>query len=777
MTDSATEGSIPRIEDGRFLIGRGCYTADHDRPGQLYAAVVRSPHAHAAIRDIDTAAARAAPGVAGVWTDADLAAEGLGTLPCDVRFEATTPLIVPPRRALARERVRHVGDPVAFVVAESVAAALSAAERIDVDYAPLPAIVDGKAALASDAPALWTEVPGNLAFTFEKGDQAATAQAIASAAHVVDLPLVNNRVSALPLEPRAAIAEVDAANGRLLLEVAGQGVHGIRRPLASAIFHLDNDDIAVFAHDVGGGFGLKNFLYPEYILLLCAARRLGRPVKWVSTTAEDLMAAVHGRAMQCRGRLALDDAGNFLALDVDIVANLGAYVSGGGPGAATNAASTAMGGIYDIPAIFMRSRGALTNTTPVDAYRGAGKPEANYIIERLIDTAARRHGFDPVELRRRNAVDRFPYRKALGAVLDCGRYKANIETATRRADRDGFADRRARAAAAGRLRGLGVACFLESARGAPQEEAQIRFAADRMIELVTGTESNGQGHETAFAQVAAQRLGLPLAAFRYVQADTRETRIGFGHGGARSMHMGAGTLALAIDRMLETARPLAAQLLQADPSALDYANGRFSVRGTDRGITLLDVATAAHQSDLSAAGGLDTTVFRQDAPFTFPGGCHLAEVEVDPETGQVTLLRYTAIDDYGQLVNPRLAEGQVHGGLAQGIGQALGEDIAYDPESGQLLSGSLMDYWLPRAADLPAFDVALDGVPTTANALGVKGTGQAGCISAPPTVVNAILDALAPLGVTDIEMPATPERVWRAIRDARRTGGPAYKES
>lgn len=758
---------MERIEDRRFLTGQGRFTDDRNQPDLLHAAVVRSPFAHAAIRGVDVAAARALPGVAGVWTGADIEAEGLGTLPCDVQFEATTPLRVPPRHALARDRVRHVGDPVAFVVADTANTAAAAAELVDVDYEPLPVLTDGIAALHTDAPELWAEVPGNLAFTFEKGDRDAVERAIAGAAYVVELPIVNNRVSALPIEPRVAIGEVDPATGQMLLEVAGQGVHGIRRPLARAVFDVGDDQVAVYAHDVGAGFGLKNFLFPEYVVLLLAARQLGRPVKWVSSTTEDLASAVHGRAMQCHGRLALDEAGNFLALEADIVANLGAYVSGGGPGASTNAASTAMGGIYDIPAIFMRSRGALTNTTPVDAYRGAGKPEANYIVERLIDAAARRHGFDPVELRLRNAVDRFPYQKALGAVLDCGKFKAHIETAAKHADREGFQARRDGSAAAGRLRGLGVACFLESARGAPQEEVQIRFADDGKIELVTGTESNGQGHETAFAQVASQRLGLPMAAFRYVQADTRQTRIGFGHGGARSMHMGAGTMAMAIDKMLEAARPLAARLLQADPSELVYADGRFSLRDGEHGIDLLEVARAARQTDLSESGGLDTTVFRENAPFSFPGGCHFAEVEVDSETGHVDILRYVAVDDYGNLVNPRLAEGQVHGGLTQGIGQALGEDIVFDADSGQLLSGSLMDYWLPRAADLPAFEVTLDGEPTAANPLGVKGTGQAGCISAPPTIINAILDALAPLGVTEIEMPATPQRIWRAIRDAR----------
>lgn len=769
MSTGTPDGSIARFEDKRFLTGQGRYTADHGRAGQLRMAVVRSPHAHAEIRGIDTSGAVAMPAVAGAWTGADLAADGLGPIPCTVQMNAVTPLIVPPHHALATDRVRFVGEPVAFVIAETEAAAIDAAEQIIVDYRELPAIVDPVAALQGGAPELWPQAPGNLAFTFHKGNREDVQQAVARAAHVTELSLTNTRIAAMPVEPRAAIAEIDAKTGQLLLELTGQGVHGIRGALAGSVFNAPADDIHVFAQDVGGGFGMKNFLYPEWIVLLWATRRLGRPIKWVSDIAQDMMGTVHGRAMRYRGRLALDDEGRFLALDVDIVSDLGAYASPFGPGASTGAVPTALGGFYDIPEIFLQSRGCFTNTVPIDAYRGAGKPEANYIVERLIDAAARQLGRDPVELRRKNTVDRFPYQKALGAVLDCGQYKANIETAVRLADRDGFEGRRQASAKSGRLRGLGIACFLESARGAPNEEVQIRFTDDGMIELVTGTESNGQGHETAFPQIASTRLGLPLDAFRYIQADTRQTRTGSGHGGARTMHMGGGTLALAIDEMLEKARPIAARLLQSDEGAVAYENGRFKVGDGDRSVTLAEVAAAARQPEMApggGSGGLDTTVFRQDAPFTFPGGCHVAEVEVDPDTGQVTILRYTAVDDYGSLINPRLAEGQVHGGLTQGIGQALGELIAYDEDTGQLLSGSLMDYWLPRAADLPSFDVALEGEPTTANPLGVKGAGQAGCISAPPTVINAILDALAPLGVTHIDMPATPERVWRAIQAA-----------
>lgn len=766
-----SEERVLRREDLRFVTGAGSYTADQNREGQLWAAFVRSPYAHADILELDTSFAEAAPGVAGVWTQADLAADGIRTLPCGSKFEAVTPLVEPPRHAMAPGRVRHVGEVVAFVVAGTETEAVEAAEQVVVDYEVLPAVVDGEAALRPGAPTVWDEAEGNLAFTFRKGDREATAQALDGATHVVELSMLNNRISALPLEPRAAIAEPGPKPGQLVFEVTGQGVHGIRNTLAH-VLNMAPEGLAVVAQDVGGGFGLKNFTHPEWVLMLYAAAKLGRPVKWISNPNEDLLGSVHARAMHCAGRLGLDAEGRFLGLEVNIVADLGAYASPAGPNASTNAASTAMGGVYDIPEIFMESRGVFTNKVPVDAYRGAGKPEANYIVERLIDAAVRRCGFDPVELRRINSLSSFPHQKALGAELDCGNYRANIDTAERLSDRPGFEDRCAASESSGRLRGLGVACFLESARGAPNEEVQLLFREDGKLEIRTGTESNGQGHETTFPQMAANRLGLDIDDFIYRQPDTRLTRMGNGHGGARSMHMGAGTLAMAIDQMLLKARDIGARLLQADPADIAYDRGTFSA-GAESTVSLAEVAEAARQPEFAGtdgATGLDTTMFRENAPFTFPGGCHIAEVEVDPDTGRVDLVRYTAVDDYGKLVNPMLAEGQVHGGLAQGIGQALGEHVVYDGDSGQLLSGSMMDYWLPRASDLPSFDVILDGQPTAANPIGVKGCGQAGCISAPPTVIHAILDALKPLGVDHIEMPATPEHVWRAIQSAKQGG-------
>jgi carbon-monoxide dehydrogenase large subunit len=763
--------SLRRLEDRRFLIGEGRYVEDIDMPGQLHGIVLRSPHGHALIDGIDAGAARAMPGVRGIFTAADLDADGIGPLPCIVQVATVAPMIAPPRRALARDRVRHVGDPVAFVVADTVHRARDAAERIAVAYRPLPAVVDAMEALAAGAPILWDEAPGNLSYRFERGDKAAVDAAFAEAAHIIEIELVNNRLVVAPIEPRAAIGHYDAAADRFELLLTGQGVHSLRRQLADAVFHMPPDHIVVRAPDVGGGFGVKNFLYPEWVLMLWAARRLGRPVKWVAERGEEFVSSAQGRDNHTRGRLALDRDGRFLALDVDTVANLGAYLSTNGPGSSTNSPASAMGGVYAIPAMFMAVRGVFTNTVPIDAYRGAGKPEANYLIERLVDRAARRLGLDPVALRRRNLITRFPYRSGLGITIDCGRFAANLEEMGRRILTDGFADRRRAAAARGKLRGLGIACFLETSRGTPGERAEIRFEPDSRIALVLGTQSNGQGHETSFVQIAADLLGLPMDAFRFVQADTRVVKSGNGHGGARSMHMGGTALYLAAQMVLLKGRAIAAHLLQAEASEMSFGAGRFTVGGGGRGIDLLALAEAARDpANLPGemTPGLDADAHNDSNLFTFPSGCHAAEIEIDPETGAATLECYAAIDDYGRLINPMLTMGQIQGGLAQGIGQALFEHAVYDERSGQLLTGSFIDYALPRADDLPPFDIALAELPTAVNPLGVKGAGQAGCIAAPQTIINAILDALAPLGIEHIDMPATPERVWHAIRSARR---------
>ncbi|HZY55449.1 MAG TPA: xanthine dehydrogenase family protein molybdopterin-binding subunit, partial [Reyranella sp.] len=691
------------------------------------------------------------PGVHGVFTSADLA--GLGAMPC---MAAVSPLTVPPRFALAVERVRHVGDPVAFIVADSAEIAREAAELVEIDYEALPSVVDGRAAIGDGAAQLWPQAAHNTAFHIKKGDAATVAQAMKDAAHIVEIDVMNNRVVVAPVETRAGIARYDATTDSFDLELTGQGLHGIRRQLAEFVFKLPLDRIRLHAPDVGGGFGTKNFLYPEWILLLWAARKLGRTVRWEADRAEDFVASAQGRDIAAKARLGLAKDGRFLALDIEMVANLGAYLSGNGPGAAAVAASTAHGGVYDIPAISVDVRGAFSNTVPVDAYRGAGKPEANYITERCIEAAARTLGFDPAELRRKNLIASFPHKTAMGMNIDSGGFVDNLDRAVARADVAGFEARRAEAKARGKLLGLGIACFLETSRGAPNEGAEVRFETDGGVTVAVGTESNGQGHETAYAQIAAERLGVPMPAVRYVQADTRAVKSGAGHGGARSMHMGGAAVVKAIDAAVARARAAAANLLQASEAELVLEAGTFAVRGTERRIPLLSVAR-------ESGAAVGEHVMNMTDVFTFPSGCHVAEVEIDPETGAASLVRYTAVDDYGRLINPMLTEGQVQGGVTQGIGQALLEHTVYDPDSGQLLSGSFNDYAVPRAEDLPSFDIALVERPTQANPLGVKGSGQAGCISAPQTVMAAVLDALRPAGVQAIDMPATPERIWRAI--------------
>ncbi|MCP8938319.1 xanthine dehydrogenase family protein molybdopterin-binding subunit [Alsobacter sp. SYSU M60028] len=754
--------SLRRREDARFLRGEGHFLDDIPADGQLVGVVLRSPHAHADILSIDASEALVTPGVRAVLTGRDLVADGLRPLPCSAALAPGDGFVVPPRWPLCCDRVRHVGDPVAFVVAEDRAAALDALERIEVSYAERDAAVGARAALAPGAPALWDEAPGNLAFHFRRGDADAVARAMRSAAHIVSLDLVNSRVAAAALEPRGAIGSWDAEAGRWRLELSGASVHQIRREMAQTL-GVAPELIDVVCHDVGGGFGMKNVSYPEYALTLWAARRLGAPVRWIAERVEDFTGGAHGRDNLTTARLALDEDGRFLAFSVETLADLGAYASSLGPGPATTAALPAMGGLYDIPAVAMDVRGAYTNSAPVDAYRGAGKPEANYAIERLVDIAARRLGRDPAELRRRNLIRATPHVTAMGARLDSGDFAGALDAALAAADRDGFPARREAAARRGLLRGLGVACFLETSRGPPGEEAWARLLPDGSIELAVGTQSNGQGHETSFVQLAASRLGLPMEAFRYVQADTSRVPRGGGHGGARSLHMGGTALLLAVDDLLDKAGAAAAPLLQAGGDKLAFEGGTFHREGAPAGAASLTLAALARALPDAALEGHGAHAIDL---YTFPSGCHVAEVEIDPATGVANLVSYLAVDDFGAMVNPLLTEGQVQGGLAQGIGQALMEQIVYEPDSGQALTATWMDYAMPRAADLPRLEVRFRGAPTASNPIGAKGAGQAGAIAATPTVINAIVDALAPLGVLHVDMPATPEKLWRAIRDA-----------
>lgn len=760
--------SLRRLEDERFLTGRGRYVEDLRVGTELIGAFLRSPHAHATIAAIQVPD-EAVPGVHGIFTGADILADGVGPLHCPVNLRDGTTVIVPPRPPLARDRVRHVGEAVAFVVAESLAAAEAAMDRIGVEYEPLPAIVDPAQAVAAEAAQIWPQAPGNMSFRYVRGDAERTKAAFDGAAHVVSLDLVNNRVAAVALEPRTALAEWDGGSGRYRLFCSAGSVHRIRNELAVQ-FGLAPERLDVIAPDVGGGFGMKNVVFPEYAVLLWAARRLRRPVRWTAARIEDFTSGGHGRGSLTTARLALDSDCRILGLDVQTIADLGAYISPGGPVSATVAPATALGGLYDVPAIRFDVRGVFTNTGPVEAYRGAGKPEANYIVERLLDVAARRCGIDPVELRGRNLISRFPFRTALGQTIDCGAFQDGLRRAVAQADVAGFSGRRRQAAARGRLRGLGVACFLETSRGQPDEEAWLRFAGDGLIEVAVGTQSNGQGHETTFVQLVAGRLDLPLERFRFVQGDTRQVPRGGGHGGARSLHQGGTALLLASADLLERATEAAAEALQTDLANVTYARGEFS--RTDGAlqatITLSELAGQARASNL--AGTLDGHGDNRCDVFTFPSGSHVAEVEIDPHTGEITLISYVAVDDFGTLLNPLMTEGQVQGGIVQGIGQALCEGIRYDGESGQLLTASLMDYALPRSQDIPDIDVHFMEVPTGANPLGAKGAGQAGAIAAPPTIVNAVVDALSSFGIEHLDMPLTPARVWAAIRASQARG-------
>jgi carbon-monoxide dehydrogenase large subunit len=771
MTEPLLGRSLNRLEDARFVRGRGRYVADLAPPHALHGIVVRSPHAHARITAIDVDVARKMPGVAAVFTGADLAADNIGPLPCAAtNIPMAKPLIVPSCHALARDIVRYVGEPVAFVVADSAERARGAAEAVAVEYGPLTPVISVTKAVLPESPAIWLGAKDNIAFEFHRGDMGPVQGVIRSAAHVVECEIVNNRVVAASLETRGALGEYDASTDRLHLTASAAGAHAIRDLLADAVFHVPREKLRVSIPDVGGGFGMKNVLYPEWVLPLWAARRLGHQVLWIGDRNEEFLASVHGRDSVVRVRLALDKAGRFLALEAHVLANMGAYVSTVQPVVPTMAMGSAMGGVYDIPLVAFVTQGVFTNTTPVDAYRGAGKPEANYLIERCIDIAANRLGMDALKLRRRNIVRRFPHRSAMGLSIEQGSFGHAIDLAVKAAE--GFKARQRDARKRGRLRGLGYACFLETARGQPNEMAELKVTEEGHIEIKVGTHSSGQGHETTYAQIAADALGLPPEIFYFRQGDTDDLDKGGGHGGARSMHQGGTAVLMAAEGLIENAKRLAASLLQISTDALHYEAGMLRVTATGQEISLEDVAHASYEAPSDdVAPGLAHRATHLNDQYTFPNGCHVAEVEIDPETGEVTLDRYVIFDDFGRLLDPRLTLSQVHGGVTQGIGQALLEQALFDAETGQNLSGSLMDYALPRADDIPTFEGALTpDFPSRANRLGVKGSGQAGAIAAPATVMNAVMNALAPLGVRHLDMPATPARVWEAIRAARGSG-------
>lgn len=754
-------GDTPRrVEDIRFLTGRGCYVDDIRLPGMAHAVVLRSSHAHADIAAIETDAARACPGVLAVLTGRDLDDAGIGpVLPAErVNAYSGEPFRYPAQYPLAKDRVRYAGEPVALVVAETREQAQDAAERVAVEYAPLRAVTSIAAALASgDAEQVCLE--------WSAGDQAATDTAFQAAAHVTRLDLHNHRIVTNSMEPRGGIGEFDPSSGRYTLHVSSQSLHMVRDRVAETL-GVDAGRVRFVAPDVGGGFGVKNFVYPEMTLLLWAARVAGRPVKWIATRSEGFVSDHQARDNDARAELALDANGSFLALRVWSRGNLGAYLTGSMARVYTDQFVKLPGGAYRIPAIYADVGAVYTNTVPVGVTRGPGFGEFANIMERLIDRAAAETGHDPAALRRQNLIPEaaLPFTNAVGAVIDSGHFAANVEAAMAKAS-DGFAARKAASEALGRYRGLGIGYHIKATFGAPEENVELRFDDDGKLTFTTGTQAIGQGHETSFPQIVSDLLGLPAEDIRYRAGDTDLLPKGGGHGSSRATFMAGTAIFLAVERIREKGRRIAAQMLEAAEADIEFRDGAFAIAGTDRSVGLMAVAAEARRQ----GEPLDTLQDYTREHHTFPNGCHIAEVEIDAETGAVTLARYTAVDDYGTVINPLLAEGQVHGAIAQGVGQAVMEQAVYDRESGQLLSGSFMDYSLPRADDLPGFDVTLDGTPCTTNPLGVKGCGEAGAIAGFPAVANAVLDALRPLGVTRFDGAATPERVWRLIREGATT--------
>ncbi|MFN7756216.1 MAG: xanthine dehydrogenase family protein molybdopterin-binding subunit [Betaproteobacteria bacterium] len=775
--------SVERREDYRFLTGNGQYTDDITLPGQTFAAFLRSPHAHARIRAIDTAAAQAAPGVLAVFTGKDVA--GVNGLPCGWLINSIdgTPMKEPKHPIIAEHKVLHVGDQVALVVAETLAQAKAALNLIDVDYDVLPAVAD-TATAAGNATAVHDIAPDNVCYTWALGDKAGVDAAFAKAAHVTRLEFVNNRLVPNAMEPRAANAVYSRADDSYTLYVASQNPHVERLLMTAFVLGLPEHKVRVIAPDVGGGFGSKIYLYAEETALVWAARKVGRPIKWTAERSESFITDAHGRDHVTVAELAMDGNGKFLALREHTTANLGAYLSTFSSCIPTILHSTLLAGQYTTPVIYSEIKAVFTNTVPVDAYRGAGRPEATYLLERLVDTAARELKLDPAELRRRNFIRSFPYQTPVALMYDTGDYDATLDRALELADVAGFAARRAESERKGLRRGLGYAAYIEACGIAPSniagalgaraglfEAGEVRVHPTGKVTVFTGSHSHGQGHETTFAQVVADKLGIDIEDVDIQHGDTGKTLFGMGTYGSRSLSVGGTAIVKALDKVVAKGKKIAAHLLEAADADIEFANGEFRVAGTDRKKSFAEVALTAyvpHNFPLDKLEpGLNENAFYDPTNFTFPAGTYVCEVEVDPATGAVRIDRFSACDDFGNVVNPMIVEGQVHGGLAQGIGQALTEGCVYN-EDGQLVTGTYMDYAMPRADDLPHFVVeTAKGTPCTHNPLGVKGCGEAGAIGSTPAVVNAIVDALAPLGVRDIAMPATPYSVWKAIQAAQ----------
>ncbi|TPN88573.1 xanthine dehydrogenase family protein molybdopterin-binding subunit [Mesorhizobium sp. CU2] len=769
---------VARKEDKRFITGGGRYVDDMAVPGMKHAVFVRSPHAHAEIKKIDVKKAQAMPGVIGVLTGKELKADGIGNLICGwmIHSKDGSPMKMGAWSPLAVDKVRYVGDAVVIVVADTKGQARDAAEAVEITYKELKAVVDATKAIQPGAPQIHAESDNNLIFDWEIGDAKATDAAIKAAAHVTRMKIVNNRLVPNAMEPRAALGHYDKAEDHYTCWTTSQNPH-VARLVMSAFYNVAPENkLRVIAPDVGGGFGSKIYIYPEEIVCLWASKKTGVPVKWVADRTESFLSDAHGRDHVSTVEMAFDRDNRIIGLKVDTIANLGAYMSLFSSCVPTYLYATLLSGQYDIPAIHANVRTVYTNTAPVDAYRGAGRPEATYLLERTMETAARELGVSPAELRRRNFIKSFPHQTPVIMNYDAGDYNASLDAAMKAADYAGFTKRRADAGKQGKLRGIGMSCYIEACGIAPSaavgslgagvglwESAEVRVNAVGTIEVLTGSHSHGQGHETTFAQLVNQRLGVPIDSVSIVHGDTDKVQMGMGTYGSRSGAVGMSAVSKALDKVEAKAKKIAAHLLEADEGDIVIENGEVKVAGTDKSLPWFQVALAAYTAHNLPAGmepGLKETAFYDPANFTFPAGCYICEVEIDPETGVTEIVQFVAADDFGNIINPMIVEGQVHGGIAQGVGQALLEGAHYDG-GGQLLTASYMDYTMPRAGDLPSFKVSTSNTPCPSNPLGIKGCGEAGAIGSPPAVINAITDAL---GIVDIAMPASPSTVWSAIR-------------
>jgi carbon-monoxide dehydrogenase large subunit len=763
---------VLRKEDDTLVRGNGKYTDDFNLPRQAYAWIVRSSHAHGTIKNIDTAAAKAMPGVLGVWTGADLASAGYGPYTCGLPLKNRdgSPLLQTNRTALMTDKVRYVGDPVAFVVAETLAQARDAAEAVVLDIEPLPAVTSAEEAAMPGAPQLYDHIPNNVALDYHYGDAAKVEAAFASAAHVTKLDIANTRVAVVAMEPRAALASYDKASERYTIQVPTQGVAGNRTNLAKNLLKVPNEKVHLLTANVGGSFGMKNINYPEYMCILHAAKALGRPVKWTDERSTSFLSDSHGRAQQIHCELALDADGKFLAVKISGYGNLGAYITGVAPSPLSLNVGKNISSVYRTPLLSVDIKCVLTNTTLMGAYRGAGRPEANYFMERLIDRAADEMGINRLTLRKRNFIKsaQMPFAASSGVTYDSGDFQGVFNKALEISDHAGFAKRKKESRRRGKLRGIAVGSYLEVTAPPGVELGKIVFEDDGSVRLITGTLDYGQGHATPFAQVMADQLGVPFDAVKLEQGDSDIVHTGNGTGGSRSITASGMAIVEAAALIIEKGKKAAAHLMEAAEGDIEFAGGRFTIAGTDRSIDIMELARRLREGRMpeGVPSSLDVDHTTKEVPSTFPNGCHVAEVEIDPDTGLVQIVRYTGVNDFGTIVNPMLVAGQMHGGVAQGIGQALMEQVSYD-SSGQPITGSFMDYAMPRAEDIPIMAVGDHPVLAKSNPLGTKGCGEAGCAGSLSTIVNAVLDALSEFGIAHIDMPLTSERIWRAIQDAR----------